>query len=93
MLTVYFFEYSFVDRDIFMRFLGIGIGHCSQHTTKDNSQAMVGSDEDNFQECNDNNESYEDTEVADCEGEDEDISDNGEDTASDESDDDGYDNL
>jgi hypothetical protein len=80
------FEYSFVDCDMFMWFLGIGIGHCSQHITEDNSQTMVGSDEDN-------NESYEDTEVADCEGEDEDISDDGKDTASDESDDDGYDNL
>jgi len=80
---MYFFVCSFVDRDMFMRFLGIGIGHCSQHTTKDNSQTMVGSDEDN--------EIYDDAEVADSEDEDEDISDNEEDT--DESDDDGYDDL
>ena len=37
------FASSFVDRDMFMRFLGIGIGHCNQHP----SEADLGADDGN----------------------------------------------
>jgi len=46
-LTVYSSLYSFVDRDMFMRFSGIGIGHRSQHSV--GAEAVVGSDEDESQ--------------------------------------------
>jgi hypothetical protein len=38
------FASSFVDCDMFMRFLGIGIGHCNQHPTKANLGASDGND-------------------------------------------------
>ena len=38
--------YRFVDRDMFMRFLGIGIGHCNQHTTA-GAEPVDGDDSDN----------------------------------------------
>ena len=38
--------YRFVDRDVFMRFLGIRIGHCSQHTTA-GAEPVDGDDSDN----------------------------------------------
>src|SRR5258705_1458443 len=38
------FASSFVDRDMFMRFLGIGIGHCNQHPTEADLGAGDGND-------------------------------------------------
>jgi hypothetical protein len=82
---------------MFMRFLGIGIGHCNQHTTEAEAEAAqlehgVGDDS---QTCMDDDES--DTEGADLDAEDdEDRQDDGDEgTDSDEFDDDdfGYDNL
>jgi len=46
-----FFPFSFVDRDMFMRFLGTGIGHCSQHSAE-----MVGIDANGSQMCIDSND-------------------------------------
>ena len=35
---------SFVDRDMYMRFLGIGIGHCNQHPSEADLGSGDGSD-------------------------------------------------
>src|SRR5258707_7271533 len=43
LLTVYSSLHSFVDRDMFMRFLGIRIRHSSQHSI--GAEAVVGKDE------------------------------------------------
>ncbi len=45
--TNYQFLDRFVDRDMFMRFLGIGIGHCGQHTPNGDEQMDGFIDEDN----------------------------------------------
>ena len=42
-LTMGSFPFSFVDRDMFMRFLGTGIGHCSQHSAERASNDADGS--------------------------------------------------
>ncbi len=69
MLTVQ--SYSFVDRDMFMRFLGIGIGHCGQHTTVEvgditgDYQARVTDEESNDDEENADFEDEEDEDIVD----------------------------
>jgi hypothetical protein len=55
LLTVYSSLYSFVDRDMFTRFLGIGIGHRSQHPI--GVEAVGSSDEDDQTPSIDNDES------------------------------------
>ncbi len=68
MLTVQsFFLCSFVDRDMFMRFLGIGIGHRGQHTVEPDPAVDI---TDDFQTCvNDDEESNDEEERADFEDE------------------------
>jgi hypothetical protein len=82
----------FVDRDMFMRFLGIGIGHCSQHTMvgaepvdRDSDDDELGGDDGSDEDVAD------DQDVADdghWDSEDEDI-----DSETEIDDDFGYDNL
>jgi hypothetical protein len=83
----------FVDRDMFMRFLGIGIGHCSQHTMagaepvdrNDSDDDELGGDDGSDQDMAD------DQDIADddyWDSEDEDI-----DSEKEIDDDFGYDNL
>ena len=58
---------------MFMRFLGIGIGHCDQHTTVEPDPA-AGNVADDFQTCFNDEESDDDEGSADFEDEeDEDI--------------------
>jgi hypothetical protein len=65
LLTVSSSLYSFVDRDMFMRFLGIGIGHRSQHSVRaeevDDSQTFSIDDDESDDgvedtDCDDENE-------------------------------------
>ena len=80
------FPFSFVDRDMFMRFLGTGIGHCSQHTAErvcnepeaDGSQTCIADDETDDENTDDEEgkegEAFDDdtdSEVNESEGDDE----------------------
>ena len=83
--------YRFVDRDMFMRFLGIGIGHCNQHST--DAELAVGRDPQTHMDDESDGDT-EDTERETADDEDND-SDEGEGTDNDEfdGDSDGYDEL
>ena len=76
---------------MFMRFLGIGVGHCNQHTTEAEVAELERGVGDDSQTCMDDHES--DTEGADLDTEDDEDGLDGTDSDDFDDDDFGYDNL
>jgi hypothetical protein len=93
------FASSFVDRDMFMRLLGIGIGHCGQHPTEADIAASDGNDsqtstmdnESDGDTAEEDKDTHEDDEDEDTDLEE--YGDGGLDSDEDEDDDLGYDDL